>query len=125
MFGAGNGDAQKLQNDKITAHHIIGWDPAQPPAMMNANLHNMPMQSLVMIGLPGAILFLIIALAPLFNIRGVIAPGVFLIFHISAIAFMMQEAALQTQAGVLYYSFFSSIFWSIRYQRREATPLIT
>lgn len=117
LSGTGNGDAQKLQNDKIKEYGIIGWDPNQDAALINANLHNMLMQSLLMIGIPGAILFLLMAFVPLFNLRQLYASKVFWIFHISAIAFMMQESALQTQAGVVYYSFFSCIFWNLYYTR--------
>jgi hypothetical protein len=28
---------------------------------------------------------------------------------------MMQESALQTQAGIIYYCFFTQIFWNIYY----------
>jgi hypothetical protein len=122
LSGTGNGDAQKLQNDKIKEYGIIGWDPNQDAALINANLHNMLMQSLLMIGVPGAILFLLMAFVPLFNLRKVHGSKVFWIFHISAIAFMMQESALQTQAGVVYYSFFSCIFWNLFYNRNDNEP---
>jgi hypothetical protein len=118
LKGAGNGDAQALQNAKITEHHIISYDDDKSrAAIVNANLHNMVMQSLIMVGLPGAILFLILCISPLFFIYQAPFRQVFLIFHITAISFMMQEAALQTQAGVIYYSFLSMIFWNLFYSK--------
>jgi O-antigen ligase len=121
LKGAGNGDAQALQNAKIAEYHIISFDDDRSKAaIVNANLHNMFMQSLIMVGIPGALLFSILCMVPLFYIRKVDYAQVFLIFHITAIAFMFQEAALQTQAGVIYYSFFSMIFWNLYYRKRSS-----
>ncbi len=116
LTGAGNGDAQALQNQKMEQIGIRNInEPIYRSPFYNANLHNMFMQSLVMLGLPGALTLLLIALLPLLHLRNILYPQVFLIFHVIALFFLMQEAALQTQAGVIYYSFFSLIFWNIRF----------
>lgn len=119
LTGAGNGDAQALQNQKMTEYglrHVDkpgewGYSPFR-----NANLHNMFLQSLLMVGIFGALLISIMVLSPIFNIRKTKAKGIFLIFHVSAFFYMTQEAAFQTQGGVVFYSFFCILFWNSIYE---------
>lgn len=116
LAGAGIGDVQTLQNNKMAELGIRNiFEPVYTSPFRNANLHNMYMQILLMLGIIGLLSLIFISFSPLFNIRHVINKEVFLLFHIIAIAFMMQEAILQTQAGVIYYTFFSQIFWNIYY----------
>lgn len=114
-FGAGNGDAQDLQNDKMISHHIKGYDDIHPLAMLDTNMHNMFFQSWLMVGILGIILLIVITFSPFFNLKQLHFGQIFLVFNISAIFYMFQEAALQTQAGVIFYCLFSQIFWNLVY----------
>ena len=121
LAGAGNGDVHTLQNDKMAEYGIKNIYPVNTwrSPFYNANLHNMFFQCLLMIGIPGLLIFTAIAFLPIFNLRNFIYGQVFLIFHLTAIFFMLQEAALQSQAGIIYYTFFSMIFWNISYQKTK------
>jgi len=127
LTGTGNGDAQALQNDKmhqLKIHNIDNTKERSP--FYNANLHNMFMQTLLMVGLPGVILLLIMCFSPLFFLNPNTYGSIFLIFNISSIFFLTQEAALQTQAGIVYYSFFSMIFWNMYYSyKRHINSILT
>lgn len=127
LTGAGNGDVRMMMNEKLKKHGFrnIHPDLALRSPFYNINLHNMFLQSLLMIGLPGLILFTMIVFAPFRKIRKIqIHKGIFIIFNITAILFFLQEAALQTQAGIIYYSFFVSLFWNVYYSSniKESLP---
>lgn len=114
--GTGNGDYQRYQNQKMEEFGIRNIsDPVYTSPLRDVNLHNMYMQSLIMLGIPGLFTFILISFLPLFTLVNLDNRKIFFLFHISIICFMMQEAALQTQAGVIYYTFFSAIFWNIKY----------
>lgn len=116
LTGTGNGDAQDVLNEQMADHGIRNMRTPGEWGLSpfhNANLHNMYMQSFVMIGLLGLIIMLLIAALPFFYLNKKENLNAFLIFHLVAFLFFMQEAALQTQAGIIYYSFFSSIYWNI------------
>lgn len=116
LTGAGNGDAQELQNAKMDRVGLPNiYNEAYHSPMYNANLHNMFMQSLLMLGLPGAIILFFISFLPFLYIRKVPYSQAFLIFHVIMVFFMMQEAAFQTQAGIIYYAFFSLLYWNMRF----------
>lgn len=127
LTGAGNGDAQALQNAKmheLKIHNIDNIKKRSP--FFNANLHNMFMQTLLMVGLPGVILLIIMCFSPLFFLNANTYGNIFLIFNVSSIFFLTQEAALQTQAGIVYYSFFSMIFWNMHYNyKQHITSVLT
>ncbi len=124
LRGAGNGDVHTLQNNRIASHGIPGMQEDSKPRsdLYKVNLHNMYLQSLIVLGVGGAVIFLLIAFGPLFFLRKADASWFFGTFHIVSILFMMQESALQTQAGVIYYCFFSAIFWT-GVKRGEKRPL--
>lgn len=120
LTGAGNGDAQDLQNERMADYGLrnmrtpgpFGYSPYH-----NANMHNMFLQSLLMIGIGGLICMILITLSPFLHIRKTNYTPVFLIFHVASFFFLMQEAALQTQAGIIYYTTFSMIFWNKVYEK--------
>lgn len=114
LHGAGNGDVHAIQNARIAAHGIPHMEENDPKrsSLFKVNMHNMYLQSLIMFGIGGAIVFILIAFGPLFYLRRAQAAWFFGAFHIVSILFMMQESALQTQAGIIYYCFFTAIFWS-------------
>ena len=120
--GLGNGDVhlilrQKMKDYKVT--DIDNKDITKRPGFYNANLHNMYIQTVVMIGIPGFIALICIVVLPFFYIHKVIPYQPFMVFHITSIIFMMQEAVLQTQAGIFFYIIISSIFWNMYYSAKE------
>lgn len=120
--GVGNGDVHIALREKMREYNvqdIDSSDPDQRPGFYNANLHNMFLQNFVMLGIPGLIVMLLICIMPLFYILKVTPYQPFLVFHISSILFMMQEAVLQTQAGIFFYIMISSIFWSLYYNKKS------
>ncbi len=120
LSGAGNGDAQDELNEKMADVGIRnmrepgewGYSPFK-----DANLHNMYMQAFMMLGLTGFLIMLLIAFTPFLYINKSQNINTFLIFFIASCMFFIQEAALQTQAGIIYYSFFSSIYWNMVYKK--------
>ncbi len=118
--GAGIGDVQAMQNRRIAEYGIRNMDDANhpPPTMYNMNLHNMYLQTVIALGLPGLLVFLVLIFSPFFLLRRVEDKRTFFIFHFSACAFMLQESIFQTQAGIIYYTFFSVIFWQIAYKKK-------
>jgi len=115
-YGCGNGDLELLQQEKIrqyenqlTSHDVQNEDIA------SYNMHNMFMQSLVTLGIPGLALFMIIIIAPFIATAKSGEYWIAAAFHIPSFCFMMQEAALQTHAGVMFFGFFSMLFWNYYY----------
>lgn len=126
LAGAGNGDVQDLQNQRMAYHHVQNWDRDHfddTSNLWNVDLHNMYLETILMIGVPGLILIILIMFTPLRYINKTNYKAVFTIFFIVAIFFMMQEASLQTQAGIVYYSFFTQIFWNIYYSVKQEKKL--
>jgi len=117
LKGAGNGDAVDLQNKKLQEH---GFDTElngdnQRSEYFNINLHNMFFQVLMMIGIPGLILYMLMVFSPLLALKGMEYRHIFFVFHVSMLFFMFQEAILQTQAGIVFYTVYSMIFWNLKY----------
>jgi hypothetical protein len=121
LTGCGNGDAQNLQNERMARYKVRNVEDGvgQVSELYNIDLHNMFIQTLLMIGLPGLAVFCVLVFMPLFRIGQNAYKPVFVIFNISAILFMMQESALQTQGGIVYYVFFATVFWNVYYGERE------
>ena len=110
--GIGNGDVATIQNEKISQY---GLDSSEKSLLHNINLHNMFLQSLIMLGIIGLSVFILIVFAPFLYINKIEYKKEFIIFNISSILFMVQEAALQTHAGIVYYTFFSCLYWRLIY----------
>jgi hypothetical protein len=72
-----------------------------------------------MIGLPGLVLLVLIIFMPVFNLK-YIKPykSIYIVFICTSIFFFLQEAVFQTQAGVVFYSFFIMLFWIISYDNK-------
>lgn len=121
LTGAGNGDAQAMQNNKMKEYGInnIHEELALRSPLYNANLHNMYLQSLIMVGIFGLILLLIITLRPFFLYRNSTYAGIFLPFHVSTVFFMIQESMFQTQAGLAFYTFFSIIYYNLYFKSKN------
>ncbi|XZF16658.1 O-antigen ligase family protein [Chitinophagaceae bacterium MMS25-I14] len=112
LKGCGNGDVALLLNARMKAAGIPGMDGKIYPRsdLYNINLHNMYLQSLMMLGIPGLLCFLIIVMLPFFLMRKMRYGIFYFLFHFISVLFMLQEAALQTQAGIIYFTFFSVVF---------------
>lgn len=121
LTGAGNGDVQDLQNQKMAAYGIDVYNPdvSKRSEFYNLNLHNMALESLMMLGIPGLILFLFIIFAPFFLIRKIELKNIFILFNVIAFSFFFQEAAFQTQAGIVYYTFFTAVLINIYYTHSD------
>ena len=122
LTGFGNGDVHNVLRNKMFEYkipHVIDPNPAMRPGFHNANLHNMFMQSLVMLGVLGAIIMIIIAFTPIFYLHRFVLFQPFLVFNITSIFFMMQEAILQTQAGIIFYILINSMFWNLYYSNYQ------
>lgn len=129
LKGCGNGSAHDIQNRKMKALGIAEFQSPHPEletGLYNMNLHNMYLQSLLMLGIPGLLCFLAIVVAPFFCAKRIDNNIVFVLFQIVSALFMLQEAALQTQAGIVYFTFFSQIFWNLYYttvKKRSIQPV--
>ncbi len=122
-FGAGNGDVSDLQNRKMIEYKIPNIDhpdPEQRSSFYNINLHNMFLQTLIMIGIVGLIPFLGMVFLPYFSLPGFPLWPAFSVFLGISFFFLMQESCLQSHAGVIYFSFFSSLFWAALYTNKYA-----
>jgi hypothetical protein len=120
LKGCGSGDLNDIQNSKFEQLGVPGFkkeDGFQSP-FRNIAIHNMYLQTLMMIGIPGLLCLLTIVLLPLFYLKGLDNYLIFLAFFISGIMFMCQESVLQTQGGLVYYTFFSVIFWNVHYSNK-------
>lgn len=116
LTGAGNGDVSELQNRKLAAYGIRDMDnPVHRSELYNVNLHNMYLQSLMMLGIPGLLTFLVMLFSPFLALHRLKEKNIFIILSVSALFFMFQESALQTQAGIVFFTFFSQILWQISF----------
>ncbi len=116
-IGAGNGDAQDIQNKKFSEYSAVDTNIVNP--LLNLNMHNMYLQSLIMVGIPGLILFIMLVFSPFLYIKYNELGSLILIFNLIACIFMIQESSFQTQAGIIYYSFFSMLFWNYYYSKKD------
>jgi O-antigen ligase len=116
LKGCGNGSVHDLQNRKMKELGLSDFQNEHPiSGLYNMNLHNMYLQTLMMLGIPGLIVFLMIVFSPFFFMKYVPGKIVFILFQVTCAFFMFQEAALQTQAGIVFFTFFSQLFWNLRY----------
>lgn len=122
LTGLGNGDVHNTLREKMRSYkvqNIDNPDETKRPGFANANLHNMFIQTLVMIGIPGLLVLLWAVVFPVFYMHKVAPFQPFLVFHITSILFMMQEAVLQTQAGIFFYMLILSMFWGMYYNEKK------
>jgi O-antigen ligase len=117
--GCGNGDVAMLQKERIAAFDAETNTLFKQPDLSAFNLHNMYLQVLMALGIPGLLLFLIMILRPLAWLRSIPHKEIFLVFIVSFALFMLQESALETQAGVIYFSFFSQVLLLFYYSQKE------
>jgi len=115
--GCGNGDVEVYQKRKL---HVYDdkIDTRYNPYIWKFNLHNQFLQMFMMLGFLGLITFLLFIFPPFFHINKVPDSNIFLLFNLSFLFIILQESALQTQAGIIYYLFFTSVFWQIHYNNK-------
>lgn len=123
LTGCGNGGVQEIQKQKIltkygTKHELLNVTPP----LWEYNLHNMYIQTLLMLGLPGLFTFILIVISPFLLLKNVQFKPIISCFTISTLFFMVQESALQTQAGIIFFTFFSVTFTSYLYSCKTNTP---
>jgi O-antigen ligase len=125
LTGCSNGDVAALQKERMARDKRISPYDFHEVHIWRFNLHNMYLQSLYMLGSAGLLIFLLIMLTPLPLIWQMNDRWLFLVFHFSSLLFMMQESALQTQAGIIYFTFFSILI--IRFYHstvKSGTPTV-
>jgi O-antigen ligase len=120
--GAGAGDVHYLTDARMDELGIRDiYNDASPSYFHGTNMHNMPLQVLLTVGLLGVFLLLWMLVAPIVRqMRGV--EGIF--WRTLAVTFalvMLQEAAFQTQAGIVPFAFFTNLFWNRYWQVKKAT----
>ncbi len=118
--GAGVGGWNQLQNARMKQLGIPDMEEKSPSRnpFYNANLHNTFLQTLIILGIGGLLLlFFLIAVMPIRHLMA--APSAFkLAFTVVSLFFMFQEAAFQTQAGVIFYVFMISVLSDLYYNRK-------
>ena len=122
--GAGNGSVYILQNKKMAEYGITDiYNKENRSLLYNINLHNMYIETLIMIGIPGLILLLLIVFAPFTYMKEFDYKNILFVFSFSFLILMMQEASLQTQAGIIFYTFFSMVIYNyVCSERKESLP---
>jgi O-antigen ligase len=103
VLGVGTGDVNDALEEtyKTHAHRI--------EATLHLNAHNQYLQSWLATGLPGLFLLVALTLWPVFR-RPNWHPWLFPAFLILCAMNFSVESMLETQAGVLFFSFFNSLF---------------
>lgn len=120
VAGAGNGDVSLLQNKKMSELGIKDlYNTEHRSHLYNVNLHNMFIQTMMMLGFIGLSVFIALMFAPYFLLQRNVESLLYFIFQTIAIFFMMQEAALQTQAGIVFFLFFTSLFLNYMYAKKK------
>jgi O-antigen ligase len=122
LKGCSNGDVVALQKERMSKDRRISPHDFNEVHIWRFNLHNMYIQSLYMLGIGGLLIFLLIILVPFPFIWNLRERGLFLVFHISSAVFMIQESALQTQAGIIYFTFFSILIIRLYYSTVKSNP---
>jgi O-antigen ligase len=98
-FGSGTGDVNVALRE---AYHRKGYSGIEEKQL---NAHNQFLQSAVAIGIPGMLILAALFYIPLKQRRS----PMLLLFLLLNLANMFVEATLETQAGVMFFSFFYSL----------------
>lgn len=124
-YGCGNGDVKTLQTEKVYKDYASkGYDLTYTANLGNYDMHNMYLQALYMLGIPGLLLLVWLVFTPFFYINRLsLLTRPFWVFHISSVFFMAQEAILQTQVGIVPYTFFTMLFWAM-VNKKITSPLL-
>ena len=112
-FGTGTGDGHDELIKSYTTHNFhVGLDDS-------FNSHNMYLQFWMSNGIPGLLLFISILL--MLMIKALKEKNmVFLLFIVLFACFSITEATMLTQRGIVFFLFFSSVFyWSPNFWNQE------
>lgn len=110
--GAGIGDAHQVSNQRIKELGIPRMEEKSPDRSVfyNINMHNTFIHTGLSTGLVGMLLVLLAAVGLVFVGAKTFRENPFeLLFALLSLLFMMQEAILETQAGVVFYLFVYSL----------------
>ncbi|HEY6160314.1 MAG TPA: O-antigen ligase family protein, partial [Bacteroidia bacterium] len=111
LQGAGTGDAK---DELLERYRIEGMSGALEH---NLNAHDQYYQTTIALGFPGGILLLLAMFLPVF------VPGkrdpLFLFFILLVSLNFLVESMLETQAGVVFFAFFTSLLLAAEYSRRN------
>jgi len=111
VLGCGIGDAKNVLDNTLcdTSFHYKGF--YNICSLKGLYVHNMYLQTLLTIGIMGlAVLILILWFGITTSIKQ--KHYTILSFYLLAAFFMLQESVLQNQAGIVYMSFFSCLFFN-------------
>lgn len=112
-IGCGNGSVKHFQKDMMLKLYGPDVNKNQDNELWEFNLHNAYLQTLMMTGISGLLMLLLIVFMPFLHMHIVPNHLVFLLFFAVNAIFMMQESTIQTQAGIVFLSFFSNVFWNV------------
>ena len=124
ITGCGIGDIGTLQKQRIEQYEEQTQALQNQPDLSILNLHNMYLQVLMGMGIAGLVVFLTMVFGPLLYLKRISSGYEFLVFIVSYSLYMMQESALQTQAGVIYFSFFYQLL-IVNYYSEKSRQLKT
>lgn len=121
LSGSGNGDTHTIQNEKFAQLGLTEDHQEKSYNLIQGmNLHNMYLEAFVSLGIPGLLLLLLFVLLPFFYLSSSSQPLFFAVFHLISLLFMVQESALQTQSGIIFWAFISTLYWQ-DVKRRKAS----
>lgn len=122
-YGCGNGDVRKNQFESINRYKSNLHENNLQAEIWRFNVHNMYIQALYMLGIPGLLVFLAVLFGPMFLRIKDWMPSMFTkVYTIVAAAYMTIESALQTQAGIIFFCSFSCIFTAYAFAKKKALP---
>lgn len=121
-YGCGNGDVRKNQFESIERYRNNLHENNLQAEIWRFNVHNMYIQVLYMLGIPGLLVFLVILFQPMFwkSVGDDMYTLFGKVYTLVAAAYMMIESALQTQAGIIFFCSFSCILAAHAYARQKA-----
>jgi O-antigen ligase len=123
-YGSGIGDVATIQQKTIEKHNFELNEGNRAKKIWEFNMHNMYIQELFMLGIIGLLTFLIILCRPLFLEFSTPYKWLFWSFQLTSIAVFFIESALQTQAGIIFFSFFSMLFLQHYYSSKETNQTV-
>jgi O-antigen ligase len=118
-LGTGTGAADDALNEKLENCEAPFWNGQRTYTLSekNYNYHNAFIQHFAAHGIVGFLLFSLMFIGPFIYFRGRLEPLAAAFLVLSLISFLT-ESMLERQAGVLFFSFFYSLFFVAQVQPR-------
>jgi O-antigen ligase len=118
-IGTGTGGADEALNKKLKTCDAKFWNGKRTYTLSekNYNYHNAFLQHFAAHGIIGFVIFIMIFIGPFIYFRGEMDPVAAAFLVLTALAFFT-ESMLERQAGVLFFSFFYSLFFVARVRLR-------